>query len=100
MCIDLYVVIKISILEEVSSLLEHVIYSTMCGYHTVGAPMKIYCVNEVQCGTGTEWSDLICQQSHVANQPSLHCTLIQISCTGYLVSGRSVTGIFHQYDRD
>jgi len=62
------VVIKISIiLEEVSSLLEPVIYSAMCGYRAVGAPMKISCVNEVQCGTGTEWSDLIGQHT-----PAVH----------------------------
>jgi len=59
---DLYVVIKISILEEVSSLLEPVICSTTttCRYCGIGVP-KISLVNEVQCQTGTEWRDLIGQ---------------------------------------
>jgi len=32
-----------------------------CRYRGIGAP-KISLVNEVQCGTGTKWSDLIGQQ--------------------------------------
>jgi len=64
-CRDLYVVIKISILEEVSSLLEPVIYSTKCGCRGVGA-LEISLVNEVQCGTGAEWSDLIGQHTPAA----------------------------------
>ena len=31
-----------------------------CGYRGIGA-LKISLVNEVQCGTGTEWRDLIGQ---------------------------------------
>jgi len=62
---DLCVVIKISMLEEVSSLLEPVIcYSARCGYRGVGV-LKISLVNEVQCGTGTEWRDLIGQQEEL-----------------------------------
>jgi len=34
----------------------------LCGCRAVGAP-NISLVNEVQCGTGTEWRDLIGQQS-------------------------------------
>jgi len=37
-----------------------------CGYRAVGAP-KISLVNEVQCGTGTEWRDLIGQHT-----PAVH----------------------------
>jgi len=51
-CRDLYVVIKINALERVSSLLEHVIYST-------SASPKISLVNEVL--VGLEWRDLIGQ---------------------------------------
>jgi len=61
--------IKISTLEEVSSLLEPVICSTTttrCGYRAVGAP-KISLVNEVQCGTGTEWRDLLGQHTPVVH---------------------------------
>jgi len=65
------VVIKIGILEEVNSLLEPVIYSTMSGHRAVGAPMKISCVNEVQCGTGTEWRDLIGQHTPVVHSLQL-----------------------------
>jgi len=62
------VVIKISILEEVSSLLEPVICSTTarCRYRGIGA-LKISLVNEVECGTGTEWRDLIGQHT-----PAVH----------------------------
>jgi len=73
---DLYVVIKISILEEVSSLLEPVIcYSTRCGYCGIGAP-KISLVNEVQCETGTEWRGLIGQQ-HPPTSHSHYCLLFR-----------------------
>jgi len=65
-------VIKISILEEESSLLEPVIYSTMCGYRGIGAP-KISLVNEVQCGTGTEWRGLIGQH--------FSCTIVSWVCS-------------------
>jgi len=54
----MYLLIKISLLEEVSLLL-HVIYST--ARHRYRG-WKISCVNEVQCGTGTEWRGLIGQQ--------------------------------------
>jgi len=60
------VVIKINMLEEVSSLLEPVICSTRCGYRGIGAP-KISLVNEVQCGTETEWRGLIGQHT-----PAVH----------------------------
>jgi len=66
--LDVYIeVIKISILEEVSSLLEPVICCTTarCRYCGIGA-LKISLVNEVQCGTGTEWRDLIGQQLSAA----------------------------------
>ena len=36
------------------------------GHRAVGAP-KISLVNEVQCGTGTEWRDLIGQHTHVVH---------------------------------
>jgi len=55
-------------LEEVSSLLEPVIYSTRCGYRGISAP-KISLVNEVQCGTGTEWRGLIGQQGRPEDLP-------------------------------
>jgi len=38
------------------------LYSTRSGYRGIGAP-KISLVNEVQCGAGIEWSDLIGQRT-------------------------------------
>jgi len=53
------VVTKINILERVSSVAPCYLLAR-CRYRGVGAP-KISLVNEVQCGTGTEWRDLIGQ---------------------------------------
>jgi len=67
LCGDLHVVMKISMLEEVSSLLEPVVHSA-AGHRSrgVSAPRSSL-VNEVQCGTGTEWRDLIGQHT-----PAVH----------------------------
>jgi len=37
---------------------------------------KIYLVNEVQCGTGTEWRDLIGQHHAVSKSTTSLCAII------------------------
>jgi len=59
--------------------LLHVIYSTtICRYRGIGVP-KISLVNEVQCGTGTEWRGLIGQHLGAWGHP-YHQSLPNISC--------------------
>jgi len=43
-----------------------------CGCRGIGAP-KISLVNEVQCGTGTEWRDLIGQHCGLALEMEVPC---------------------------
>ena len=56
---------KISLLEEVSSVAPCCL-SARYRYRGIGAP-KISLVNEVQCGTRTEWRGLIGQHT-----PAVH----------------------------
>jgi len=46
-----------------------------CRCRDVGAPKKISLVNEVQCGTGTEWRDLIGQHTPAAHSQRLRAEM-------------------------